>query len=132
MTLIPVKLNDNASIEIEFSFTKNANRNIFIVKALGDYNIGSLGNINGMYLTAMTAAACSIYKFNEIVFDFSLMTYEMSNSLMHCFNQVYKQKSKKFPINIISSCENRSHLESLIKNGNSSIKIINSITDFTK
>ena len=110
--------NEHVTVEEQYQLIRKGKDKGLILKVVGEYGIGSAGNVNGQYIGAHMMAALNYWTFRYIVFDLSELVYKMSNSLMGLFMLVYKHRSPNFPIYIKCSDKCRAGIISLLEYSN--------------
>ena len=109
-----LNLNNNLSLRADFFKETRNNQDIIILRVQGEYGVGSSGNINGRYLSSLVAAAFFRWKFEILLFDFSHLKYEMSDSLNAVFTTLNRLNAKRIQQVIIVSEENENAIQSLL------------------
>jgi hypothetical protein len=114
MIISGAKIRKEENIKIEFAIIQNGNDVGVIIECIGDYGLGSLGNDNGNFIGAMTVAALHRWRCRFIVFDFSKMKYDMSDSLAGIAHAIKKMRSPNYEVYIITSPLSDKGIRSLV------------------
>lgn len=101
--VLDVSLEKPSNVLVKFKILKRGNDCGIMIHCSGDYGLGSAGNDNGNYIASMTAAALHRWRVRFLVYDFSEMKYDMSDSLAGISDVVKKLRSPNYTVYILTS-----------------------------
>lgn len=112
------QLNLDELSHLRYSYSKTQENSVLIGSFSGSYGIGSLGNGDGIFISAVTLAGLAAFEGGCLVLDFSNMDYKWGNTLLKVFNDVSQYMNEPdapaFPIIVVTSDRSRDAFLSLV------------------
>lgn len=100
-----VSLSDLSDIKVEYYIGVSDvldYKEVLVIKYSGTYGLGSAGNADATYMSAMGKAAIEAWEPNAVIFDLQELDYEWGDRLEYVFGiGVDKYADEPFPVAVI-------------------------------